>query len=78
MSSLPQHELSDLVSSIVAHTIEQLPVNRLSYTIDQAAQAVGLPRNTLRDRVSSGEIPAQMRAGKWLILHEDLIRWLRG
>ena len=52
------------------------PVQQIAFTIDQAAAAVGLKRNTLRDRVSSGEIPARKRAGKWLILRVDLERWL--
>ena len=54
----------------------KLPVERLAYTIDQAAAAVGLKRNTLRDRVSSGELPAVKRCGRWLIRRVDLERWL--
>jgi excisionase family DNA binding protein len=72
-------EIAALVRSAVAHTMASLPAaapQRLAYTIPQAAQAVGLPYSTLRDRVSAGEIPARKRCGKWLILHTDLLRWL--
>ena len=71
-------DLAALVRLAVAETLLQLPKSeRLAYTIDQAADAIGVPRNTLRDRVSTGEIPAKKRCGKWLILREDLLRWLR-
>lgn len=72
-------ELSALVRSIVAQSIAELATttnDRVSYTIDQAAAAVGVPRNTLRDRVSSGELPAVFRCGRWLIRRDDLLRWL--
>jgi excisionase family DNA binding protein len=76
---MSESEIQALVRSAVAHTLAQLPVAqspRIAYTVQQAAQAVGLPYSTLRDRVSSGELPARKRAGKWLILHSDLMRWL--
>ena len=72
-----ESETVQLVRSAVAQTLAALPKNdRIAYTIDQAAEAIGLPRNTVRDRVSSGELRAVKRCGKWLILREDLLRWL--
>jgi len=72
-----ESETVQLVRSAVAQTLAALPkVDRIAYTIDQAAEAIGLPRNTVRDRVSSGELRAVKRCGKWLILREDLLRWL--
>lgn len=70
-------ELAIIARLAVAQTLAELgSTDRLAYTIDQAAEAVGLPRNTLRDRVASGEIPAVKRAGKWLIRKADLLKWL--
>lgn len=72
-----ESETAQLVRSAVAQTLAQLNApERIAYTIDQAAEAIGLPRNTLRDRVSSGELRAVKRCGKWLILRADLLRWL--
>jgi excisionase family DNA binding protein len=76
---LPESDIQHLVRSTVAQTLAQLPQSgpvRIAYTVPQAAEAVGLPYSTLRDRVSTGEIRAVKRAGKWLILHSDLMRWL--
>lgn len=72
-------ELPALVRTVVAQTLAtplyQQP-QRIAYTIAEAAELVGLPRTTLRDRVASGEIPARKRCGKWLILRADLMKWL--
>jgi hypothetical protein len=76
--SLTESDLSALVRSAVCHTLANVAKTahapQIAYTIPQAA--IGLPANTLRDRVASGEIPARKRAGKWLILHSDLMAWL--
>lgn len=73
---MTETELAALVRSIVAQSIAELHPERIAYTIDQAAEAIGIPRNTLRDRVSSGELPAVRRCGRWLIRRDDLLRWL--
>lgn len=73
----PHTELAAVIRQAVAQALAAMPPERIAYTIDQAAEAVGLHRNTLRDRVSSGELPARKRAGKWLILRSDLLRWLQ-
>ena len=76
MSSIPESAIASLIKSAVAQTLAAVGSQKLAYTIDEAAEAVGLPRNTLRDRVSSGEIKSVKRAGRWLILKEDLLKWL--
>jgi excisionase family DNA binding protein len=70
-------ELETIVRKAIVLTLQQLPSERIAYTIEQAAEAVGLPRSTLRDRVSSGELPARKRCGKYLILRSDLLKWLQ-
>ena len=70
-------ELESIVRKTIALTLQQLPSDRIAYTIAQAAEACGLPRSTLRDRVSSGELPARKRCGKYLILRSDLLKWLQ-
>lgn len=70
-------ELAAIVRQTIALTLQTFPPERIAYTIEQAAEACGLPRSTLRDRVSSGELPARKRCGKWLILKVDLLKWLQ-
>ena len=70
-----QAETIALVRSVVAQVLSEHG-NRIAYTIDQAAEAVGLPRNTLRDCVSSGQLRAVKRCGRWMITRTDLLRWL--
>lgn len=72
-------ELARVVRSAVAEAIANVSVlspDRLAYSIDDAATATGLPRNTLRDAVSRGELPAVKRCGRWLIRRDALLRWL--
>lgn len=78
MQTSPHNQqIASAIKAAVAQSLAALPPERIAFTIDQAAAAVGLPRNTLRDRVSSGELPARKRCGKWLILRSDLLRWLQ-
>jgi len=74
----PESDLAKVVRVAVLETIANLGESpeRLAYTIDSAAAAVGLHRNTLRDAVSRGELPAVKRCGKWLITRSALVRWL--
>lgn len=74
--AMTETELASLVRSVVAQTLAELPTDRVAYTIDDAAAAIGIPRNTLRDCVSSGELPAVKRCNRWLIRRDDLLRWL--
>lgn len=77
--SVSDSELARVVKIAVAEAVAQLPglaVDRIAYSIDDAAAATGLPRNTLRDAVSRGELPAVKRCGRWLIKRDALMRWL--
>ena len=66
-----------IIRAAVARTLAELPdQHRIAYPIAEAAAAIGVPASTLRDRVSSGELPAVKRCGRWLILRADLLRWL--
>lgn len=69
-------ELAQAVRAAVAETLAAVPPERIAYTIDQAAEAIGLARNTIRDAVSRGELRAVKRCGKWLIRRDTLLRWL--
>lgn len=69
-------ELAQAVRAAVAETLAAVPPERIAYTIDQAAEAVGLARNTIRDAVSRGELRAVKRCGRWLIKRDSLLRWL--
>ena len=69
-------ELAQAVRAAVAETLAAVPPERIAYTIEQAAEAVGLARNTIRDAVSRGELRAVKRCGRWLIKRDSLLRWL--
>lgn len=53
------------------------PQQKLAYTFDQAAELIGIPRNTLRDAHSRGEFRAKKVGKRWLVLHSELERWLQ-
>ncbi len=78
--SVSDSELARVVKIAVAEALATLAnssnSDRLAYSIDDAAAATGLPRNTLRDAVSRGELPAVKRCGRWLIRRDALLRWL--
>lgn len=50
---------------------------KLSYTIDEAARALGIHRNTVRHWVKKGGLPAMTEARPHLILGDDLVAFLR-
>lgn len=69
---------SQEIRRIVCEVVRQLPPReRLAYSITDAAEALGIPRNTLRDHVADGRIPSVKRCGRRLILRDDLLAWLR-
>lgn len=72
-----QTSIAEIVRLAVASTLASLPtVERIAFTIDEAAAATGLPRNTLRDAVSRGELRAVKRCSRWIIKRTDLLQWL--
>ena len=73
---LLSERLAERMAKRVAAVLQRAQLERLAYTIDEAAEVSGIPRSTLRDRVSSGELRAVKRCGKWRILRQDLLKWL--
>lgn len=73
---MDNNELEAIVDRAVKKTLELRQDDRLAYTIDEAAPLVGLPRNTLRDAVSRGELKAVKRGKRWMIRRDLLLKWL--
>jgi hypothetical protein len=53
---------------------------RISYSVDEAAAAVGLSANVIRGAIRNGDLLAHYPGGggKALILHVDLVAWVAG
>lgn len=51
---------------------------RLTYTVDEAAQVLGVSRGVAYDQVRSGEIPARRLGKRWVIPKSQLHAWLNG
>ena len=47
------------------------------YTLDEAAEKLGVNREYLRKRIAKGEIKGYKRFSKWFVLHSDLLAYLQ-
>jgi len=52
-----------------------LPRTPISYSIDGAADAVGLSIGPIRAAISAGDLTPRFSGSKPLIGHEDLLEW---
>ena len=51
--------------------------NRLTLTVREAAEALGLCENSLRERIRRGELPGVIRLGRRILISKDaLLRYL--
>jgi excisionase family DNA binding protein len=48
------------------------------FTVEQAANLLGLAEKTVRQYASAGELKAYKRAGRWYIFQSDLAAFVRG
>ena len=55
-----------------------LEVDRISYTIQQAAQATGLSESEVRQAYRDGEFTVHHRGKRVLIRRDDLDAWVNG
>ena len=53
-------------------------MSRLSYSISTAAEETGLHRHTISKAVRLKKLQARRLGRRVVILHEDLVDWLRG
>ncbi|WP_349320875.1 helix-turn-helix domain-containing protein [Asticcacaulis sp. MM231] len=51
---------------------------KLAYRIDEAVQVSGLGRTFLYEYIGSGKLPSIKVGGRRLILHDDLLAFLKG
>ncbi|MCA1934772.1 MAG: helix-turn-helix domain-containing protein [Asticcacaulis sp.] len=51
---------------------------KLAYRVNEAVKASGLGRSFLYERMSSGDLPSVKIGGRRLIMHDDLMRFLKG
>lgn len=55
----------------------QAETNKIAYRMDEAVKASGLGRTFLYERIASGELKSVKVGGRRLIMHSDLISFLR-
>lgn len=55
---------------------KDMGIQRLAYTPKEAAQAIGIPRNTMYALLKAGDIPHKRSGKHILIAVEDLKNWL--
>jgi len=53
-------------------------MEKLTYTVEQAAEVLGLSRSSMYEAVRSGSVPAIRVGGRWLISKVQLERFLSG
>ena len=53
------------------------PVQKLSYRIDEAVAASGLPRTCLYDAIAGKALPSFKVGNRRLIMHDDLVAFLQ-
>ena len=58
-------------------TVTQFP-GRTIYTIEAAADLLGLSARTVAGYCRDGSMKANKRAGRWYILAGDLVAWVVG
>ena len=47
------------------------------YTIEEAAEKMGVSKRSLEDAIRTNQLVAHKRFSKWYIFHEDLIAFIR-
>lgn len=57
---------------------ERLPIERLVYTISEAAEALGVSNRTMYQLVRDGTIPARRLNKTWIVPIAALKRYLEG
>ena len=73
----------DLIATRVVEMLEnrhlagaQLGNNQLGYTEEQAAELMGIPKNTLRERRLAGDIKAKLVGRRYLYARSALVDYL--
>ena len=51
-------------------------MQNLSYTISAASEGTGIPKVTISDAITRGELPAIKSGRRYIILADDLRAWL--
>ena len=62
----------------IAGRIAQEPANGLYYTVDEAAELLGVHIHTIQSRLRSGEIAGKKISGNWRIYKDALYQGERG
>jgi excisionase family DNA binding protein len=55
----------------------QIETNKIAYRMDEAVKASGLGRTFLYERIASGELKSIKVGGRRLILHTELLDFLK-
>ena len=54
------------------------PSEKLAYSVAEACAVAGFKKSKAWELIRTGELKSIKRAGRRLVLREDLIAWLRG
>lgn len=52
-------------------------VEKVAYSVAEAAVASGMSANAIRQAITRGDLRAYKPTAKVLVLHEDLIAWIK-
>jgi excisionase family DNA binding protein len=69
-------DTKELIRETVRETLDLRATERLGYTVDAAAEALGLNPHVIREAISRGELKARKRGRYWLIRRDYLEQWL--
>lgn len=58
----------------IAGQITQEPANGVYYTVEEAAELLGVHVHTIQSRMRSGEIAGKKISGVWRIYKDELLR----
>ena len=62
---------------MTSRTVQSQPVDRLTYTVDEAAAVLGISRNSAYEAARRGEIPT-IRVGRRILVPRSLLEELLG
>jgi excisionase family DNA binding protein len=72
-----RHEAGEAAVASPCVLADSLPSNKPTYTVAEAAEAVGISRNAAYEAVRRGQIPSLRVGGRILIPRERLLQVLR-
>ncbi len=57
---------------------EHAAENKITISVEQAAELIGISRTLAYQKVNSGELPARRIGNRWLVSKVRLEKWING